>query len=312
MKTNIKVRVQKDYLKTIAVTDLFFVMLGFANPFFFVIGFPVFLWSFFSISKIKRFRITVNEDNITVRKSSGKEYSFDVSDIVHIRWKTITKGRTDLEWITIRTASRHFSIDSKMAGFDQMSEYLSDKVNTDKVTYTKKILISKGRVLFAFFLILIIFGCTRLGTKKYKTQERYEKADGIILYEIPENAKDCRFAIYKFVLIKNYLYSFELDQNFFEEYIAGIVEHYELNVDDSDKQYGYRKWYGMKVGDCNDPDYTLDDFPVNIQFDAVIDDAIEDYEVILYSPYGSSSNSYAIVVNRNTNRVVVYYSKAYR
>lgn len=162
------------------------------------------------------------------------------------------------------------------------------------------------------FILLIVLACTSLGTKNYESQEQYKTAGGMIIYDIPEDAKDCRFAIYKFVLKKNYLYSFELDPEPFEEYIADIVEHYELDVDDPEKQNGYRKWYGMKVRDCNDPDYILDNFPVNMQFDAVIDDEIEDYEVILYSPSGTGSISHAMVVNRDTNRVVVYYSKAFR
>lgn len=176
----------------------------------------------------------------------------------------------------------------------------------------------KKRMLFiilafiAGMLALIIFAYSQLGTKNYQTLEQYQSAGGVISFEIPENATDCRYAIYKLMVCKGYFYSFELDRDSLEKYVADIVEHYHINEDDRDKQYGYGRWYGKRVKDCRDESYTLDDFPVNLPFSEVIDDSIENYEVILYNPRGTGTRSNGVVMNQDTYRVVVYKFDAVR
>ena len=157
-------------------------------------------------------------------------------------------------------------------------------------------------VIFA----LIVFVYSPLGINTHQTMEQYHKAGGRVHCEIPENATDCRFATFDFIIVRGYFYSFELDKDSLEKHAADIVEEYHINKDDSDKKYGYGKWYGRQVKDCYDASFTLDNFPVSLPFSMVIDDSIEDYEVILYRPTGTGSHSFGVLMNPNTYRVVGY------
>lgn len=161
-------------------------------------------------------------------------------------------------------------------------------------------------IVLVFIAVVFIFVHNQMGTKKYQTQEQYKNAGGAILFEIPVNATDCRFAIFRSLISKCYFYSYELDKDSLEKYAAELVERFHVNESDPDIKYGYGKWYGKKVKDCFDPSYTLNDFPINLPFAAVIDDSIEDYEVVLYWPHGTGTHSFGVVVNRNIYRVVVY------
>lgn len=81
----------------------------------------------------KLFKVTVNGRKITVRKGIGGEYSFEVSEIVKVDWKIVINRMGKNEKITIRTASKHFSVESLMDGFDDMSAYISDNVDNNKI-----------------------------------------------------------------------------------------------------------------------------------------------------------------------------------
>ena len=173
-------------------------------------------------------------------------------------------------------------------------------VNHKKETQTLTITLV---VIFA----LIVFVYSPLGINTHQTMEQYHKAGGRVHCEIPENATDCRFATFNFIITGGYFYSFELDKDSLEKHAADIVEKYSINKDDLDKKYGYGKWYGKQVKDCYDASFKLDNFPVKLPFfSLVIDDSIEDYKVILYYPTGAGNHSYGVLMNPNTYRVVGY------
>ena len=62
----------------------------------------------------------------------------------------------------------------------------------------------------------------------------------------------------------------------------------------------------MKVQDACSTEYELDDFPIHLAYDKVIDDDINDYDIILYNPVGTGSVGYGLVANPDTGRIVVF------
>ena len=62
----------------------------------------------------------------------------------------------------------------------------------------------------------------------------------------------------------------------------------------------------MKVSDAANIDYELNRFPVHLPFDKVIDDNINDYVIIVYSPVGTGTSGCGIIANPDTGRIVVY------
>ena len=82
------------------------------------------------------YKVTVDGRQITIRRGIGVKYSFDVSEISHIKW-TITESNyymPQTEALRIKTKSRNkFSIDSIMDGFSKMSEYIKENVDESKI-----------------------------------------------------------------------------------------------------------------------------------------------------------------------------------
>lgn len=184
---------------------------------------------------------------------------------------------------------------------EQIGKMQSEENNIPKnVKWKKKIKLCIILVLMA--VVFLFVDNLRGNTRKYQTLERYQKAGGNVLYEIPVNAGDCRFAIFRTIISKCYFYSFELDKDSFEKYVIELAEQHHVNK----SGLGYDEWYGKKVEDCYDSKYTFDNFPTRLTFTSVIDDPIEDYEVVIYRPHGTGTHSYGVVINRNTYRVVVY------
>lgn len=176
----------------------------------------------------------------------------------------------------------------------------------------KKIILCIGFIFIAVVSGAIIFAFTRFGVKNYPNREEFRNAGGVILFEIPENASDCRYAVYRSVGSRACFYSFKLDKDSLEKYAADIAEQYHINESESDTKYGHGKWYGKKVRDCYDPEYTFDDFPIHLPFDSVTDEPIENYEVILYNPLGIGTRSCGVVIDWDISGVVVYEYKTIR
>lgn len=87
-----------------------------------------------------RFRITVCQDSITVKRGIGKEYSFNTSEITKVvRRVNINSGIGTMIKITIYTKSRHVSVESLMTGCDKMDSYITENVDPQKIITKEKI-----------------------------------------------------------------------------------------------------------------------------------------------------------------------------
>lgn len=82
---------------------------------------------------IKLFKVSVTGNTITVRRGTGIKYSFDVSEIVSIKWKKVDTNFAHTERVTIKTISKKFSIDTAMNGFKKMSAYILENVDKNKI-----------------------------------------------------------------------------------------------------------------------------------------------------------------------------------
>ena len=118
---------------------------------------------------------------------------------------------------------------------------------------------------------------------------------------IPENAKDQRFYYKNAGIGRFFICAFTLDKHEYNEFINPLIQEYKSKGEDY-----YPKWFLMKVRDAHDPDYSLDDFPVHLAFDKVINDNIKDYEIIQYSPVGTGTSGFGLVANPATGRIVMY------
>ena len=87
-----------------------------------------------------RFRITVRQDTITVRRTIGKEYSFNTGEITKVvRRVNINSGIGTMAKITIYTKSKHVSVESLMRGCDNMDSYITENVDPQKIITKEKI-----------------------------------------------------------------------------------------------------------------------------------------------------------------------------
>lgn len=86
----------------------------------------------------KLFKITVNGDQITVRKGNGFKYGFHVSEIVQVDRKIVATGMGLNEITTIRTASRHFSVETLMKNAGMFVDYILENVDSSKINVIKK------------------------------------------------------------------------------------------------------------------------------------------------------------------------------
>lgn len=88
--------------------------------------------------KSKLFKISVDGQKITLKKGFGS-YSFDVSEIEQVDWKITITRLGQNEKIAVRTASKRFSIETLMVGFERMSEYISTNVDISKIKHIRKL-----------------------------------------------------------------------------------------------------------------------------------------------------------------------------
>ena len=127
--------------------------------------------------------------------------------------------------------------------------------------------------------------------------------------DIPEGATDQKFFCRNTLFGEYSIYAFTPDKASYDKIINQYVREYNLTAnpaDDSNKYNSYASYYRMKVRDAHDPHNEPFDFPVDFHFEKVIKDDIRNYDIILYSPVGTGTSGYGLVVNPNTRRMVVY------
>lgn len=98
----------------------------------------VFIPGILVMSWLKLFKVTVTGQKITVRRGTGLKYHFDVSEITKVDCKITNTKIGQTAKITVRTASKHFSIDNLMIGFAKTSEYILNNVDESKVKIQTK------------------------------------------------------------------------------------------------------------------------------------------------------------------------------
>ena len=173
----------------------------------------------------------------------------------------------------------------------------------------KKILIPA--IAAATVILIVLFGrfVLKIGTWKYDSFYELNSAHPVkIKVSIPAGATDHK-ALYKGTGIGySSFYAFTLSQDEYQKFVKDIYKEYDIgdDPDGSNPGHGYAKWYLMKVRDAANIGDELDRFPVYLPFDKVIDDDINDYDIIVYSPVDTGTSGCGIVGNPNTGRIVVY------
>ena len=93
------------------------------------------------------YKVTVDGSSITVRRAMGFKYSFDVSEIKRVNWRKNRvrmpaweepsgEAQVGLEVIRIYTLSgKRFSAETLMFGFEDMSQYILENVDSSKIHY---------------------------------------------------------------------------------------------------------------------------------------------------------------------------------
>lgn len=95
--------------------------------FVFIPGTMLALWT-------KMFRINVNGTKVSVRKCLGLvHFSFEVSDIVKVEWKTVETAFGENEIVTIFTLKKKVSIETLMENSSKMKEFILENVDESKI-----------------------------------------------------------------------------------------------------------------------------------------------------------------------------------
>ncbi|QNU68615.1 hypothetical protein EHE19_009560 [Ruminiclostridium herbifermentans] len=94
------------------------------------------------MAKSKLFKISVDDQKITVRNVIGS-YSLDVSEIEKVDWKISITNFGQSEKILVKTSSKRFTIETLMEDFDRMSQYISANVDISKIKTHKKNMIKQ-------------------------------------------------------------------------------------------------------------------------------------------------------------------------
>ena len=158
-------------------------------------------------------------------------------------------------------------------------------------------------------IIFTSSGCLKNDIQYYYDTEEFNEETNSMLYT-PEGANDLRMAVKDTFASKTMLCSYVLDDSGLSARIQKVTdEEYTRKNDDGSESVEFDEYYSIKVADIDNVNssYTLDDFPYNLVFDAVIDDYIGDYTVIYYYPANSGTHGWAILYNDKTNRVIEYY-----
>ena len=80
-----------------------------------------------------RFRLTAAGERLTVRPAAGRKYSFSVSEITKIVRRTDAADIWNVQKITIDTESKRVSVNSFMAGIEELDAYLIKHVGSEKI-----------------------------------------------------------------------------------------------------------------------------------------------------------------------------------
>lgn len=166
----------------------------------------------------------------------------------------------------------------------------------------KKLFFRVGIVFL--FMAFVAFLFRKAGVRTYDSFEEFQ-ADTGVPWVYPESAMNTRMAVDNKLISITMLLSFSLDDAHLNDFICRMsAEYYTI-----EETYEENKYYNLSVSEIDDVNsgYTLDDFPYELSFDEVIDDSVDDYTVIYYSPVNFGTSGQAILYNKATNTVLEYY-----
>ena len=109
-----------------------------SEPLFLIPASLGFIIGLIGVTYQKRVKIIVKDHTITVRPWIGRKYSFDVSQIVKVNWKSVHNKNGVNEVIRIKTTvrRRRVEIGSMMEGAEDMMEYILENVDSGKILRT--------------------------------------------------------------------------------------------------------------------------------------------------------------------------------
>lgn len=149
----------------------------------------------------------------------------------------------------------------------------------------------------------------RVGSDRAEFEGQYQN---YLVYDIPNELNEFRSVNKNGLFMKYYMYSFVLNEESYNAYKEAVLREYSVDISNEEQlAYGYAHWYGMKVSDVNkdNPDYILDEFPFGLPFEKIIEDDINDYSIILFSPVGTGTRQFGVLCNDAEHRIVCYYAK---
>ena len=167
-------------------------------------------------------------------------------------------------------------------------------------------------LLLAGILWVLYSTRLRVGNDRAEFEGQYRN---YLVCDIPKELDEFRCVNKNGLFMKYYMYSFVLNEESYNAYKEAVLTKYSVDISDEEQlAYGYAHWYGMKVSDVNkdNPDYILDEFPFGLPFEKIIEDDINEYSIILFSPVGTGSRQFGVLCNDKEHRIVCYYADQIR
>ncbi len=167
-------------------------------------------------------------------------------------------------------------------------------------------------LLFSGIVWVVYTSRVKVGNDRAEFERQYQR---YLVCDIPNDVNEFRFVNKEGLFAKYFCYSFVLSEESYNAYKETVLKKYSVDISDEEQlAYGYAHWYGMKVSDVNkdNPDYILDDFPFGLPFERIIEDDINEYSIILYSPCGTGSREFGVLCNDTEHRIVCFYADQIR
>ena len=145
----------------------------------------------------------------------------------------------------------------------------------------------------------------KLGSWEYSSYGEFISDNSNLRFsvDIPAGASNQKFYRNNTLIGSYSLYAFTLDSEGYNAFVRSIVLEY--NLESGSDNGNYSEFYMKRVSEAQIPGSYGDSFPLNLDYDKVIDDNIGSYYIILFDPMHSGSSCSALVANPDTGRIVV-------
>lgn len=201
-------------------------------------------------------------------------------------------------------------------------------------------------------VVFLMYRYMPLARTDFSSFAEFKKAGARGYLEMPSGARDLEYYLDYPILYMHSIYSFTLtDETAYDTYMEKIKDYscnetsasypawtrykdYNYTPEEREEmQYveenymnmsytellprskhnkGFGDGYGAEVEDYLNLQYDFDNFPIEIPFEQVISDSIQDYTILYYKPSGVGYRGEGILVNEETKRFVVFYISGLR